>query len=1028
MVKRFGLAILALLFLVGQSDACNFMGHLKQSTAVTKTVTMIDATTHVAGKTGLAAGITKYGFKAGGSSAALTMTTAEVDATNMPGVYTIAFTTAHTDTLGDLHLTLTASGADPLDLCYTVTPNLPGDGTITANQSVNVAQIGGQTATAGGAVTVGAYVGNATAAIVVDGSGNVTPTTASKTGYALSATGLDSVPYTATGAAALAKAYWADTTAGDFTVANSVGKSIMNGVALGTGISVDVASINGHSTSPVTTVKAVQGMDYALGWTTGANNYPRVDVINWNTATVATPATPGVPTVALSATGLDAVAYNSTGSQALAKGVWTDATAGDFNVSSSIGKSLYTSGNAPGAASGLPIVGSAMTLSGDLTTTMKGSVENAVLDADVSSHHTTSGTAGAKINAAGAASDPWAVTQPGAYSAGTFGYLLAHGVLLQSGTGTGQLLFTNGVVSSNPVQWNGTAVHTPGTAGVPDVNVYSYDGTVQTSAPAAVSDITTAMGSAAVGSVTGAVGSVTGNVGGNVTGSVGSVIGNVGGNVVGSVASVTGAVGSVTGAVGSVTGNIGGNVAGTVASVTGNVGGNVVGSVASVTGAVGSVTGAVGSVTGNVGGNVAGSVGSVATNGITSTSIATDAINAASVKADAVTKIQNGLATPTNITAGTITTVTNLTNAPTNGDFTTAQKGSIAAAAWDVAASGHNTGGTTGALLNAAGVAADPWTAALSGYATPGTAGYVLNNGVKVQVGTGSGQLNASGGKVPATVAAADVSGNPSVNAAQFGGQAVSLDANNLPSINLVDVGGAALTTHTSGLVPTDIRNIGGAAINTSSAQLGVNAVQLGGSAPGSATVGTVTTLTNLPAVTTNWLTAAGVAADAVTKVQSGMATTASILSTPGTPLNNDASGRVLLQPTQTGVTIPTVTTLTNLPAVTTDWLTAAGVKADAVTKINANTSAISKNTALAKWGIPMYKTDGTHAAASTVVTVVINIDNAGWALPTNSPSNVDAQGWSYIDWAAADLNGDVITVKATCGGCRPTEFTLRTR
>lgn len=46
------------------------------------------------------------------------------------------------------------------------------------------------------------------------------------------------------------------------------------------------------------------------------------------------------------------------------------------------------------------------------------------------------------------------------------------------------------------------------------------------------------------------------------------------------------------------------SVTGAVGSVTGNVGGNV-------TGSVGSVVGAVGSVTGNVGGNVAGSVGSV---------------------------------------------------------------------------------------------------------------------------------------------------------------------------------------------------------------------------------------------------------------------------------------------------------------------------------------------------------------------------------------------------------------------------------
>lgn len=50
---------------------------------------------------------------------------------------------------------------------------------------------------------------------------------------------------------------------------------------------------------------------------------------------------------------------------------------------------------------------------------------------------------------------------------------------------------------------------------------------------------------------------------------------------------------------------------------------------------------------------------------VNAASLSTDAITAASVKADAVTKIQNGLATPTNITAGTITTVTNLTNLPT---------------------------------------------------------------------------------------------------------------------------------------------------------------------------------------------------------------------------------------------------------------------------------------------------------------------------------------------------------------------------
>jgi hypothetical protein len=117
---------------------------------------------------------------------------------------------------------------------------------------------------------------------------------------------------------------------------------------------------------------------------------------------------------------------------------------------------------------------------------------------------------------------------------------------------------------------------------------------------------------------------------------------------------------------------------------------------------VASVTGAVGSVTGNVGGNVTGSVGSVAAGGIASTSFAAgaitataiannaihtsaladgaisagklasstivagtfaaDSITASALAVDAVAEIQSGLATPTNITAGTITTVTDLTN------------------------------------------------------------------------------------------------------------------------------------------------------------------------------------------------------------------------------------------------------------------------------------------------------------------------------------------------------------------------------
>lgn len=108
------------------------------------------------------------------------------------------------------------------------------------------------------------------------------------------------------------------------------------------------------------------------------------------------------------------------------------------------------------------------------------------------------------------------------------------------------------------------------------------------------------------------------------------------------------------------------------ANQTGNITGNLSGS-------AGSVSGAVGSVTGNVGGNVVGSVGSVT--GLTASNLDV----AVSSRMASYTQPTGFLAatfpatvaSTTNITAGTITTVTNLTNAPTAGDFTAAMKTSL---------------------------------------------------------------------------------------------------------------------------------------------------------------------------------------------------------------------------------------------------------------------------------------------------------------------------------------------------------------
>lgn len=161
------------------------------------------------------------------------------------------------------------------------------------------------------------------------------------------------------------------------------------------------------------------------------------------------------------------------------------------------------------------------------------------------------------------------------------------------------------------------------------------------------------------------------------------------GSLTGSVASVSGAVGSVTGAVGSVTGLTASDVGAiktktdflpsATAGAAGGVfiaGTNAATTITTaltttftgnLTGSVGSVTGAVGSVTGLTASNLDATI---------SSRMATYTQPTGFLAAT----FPGTVASTTNITAGTITTVTNLTNAPTAGDFTATMKTSIGTA------------------------------------------------------------------------------------------------------------------------------------------------------------------------------------------------------------------------------------------------------------------------------------------------------------------------------------------------------------
>lgn len=80
------------------------------------------------------------------------------------------------------------------------------------------------------------------------------------------------------------------------------------------------------------------------------------------------------------AKGVGVTGFNDLSGSEIATAVWQDTTAGDFTVAGSIGKSLFTSGNVPGAAGGLFIAGTnaATTVTTSFTTTFTGNLTGSV--------------------------------------------------------------------------------------------------------------------------------------------------------------------------------------------------------------------------------------------------------------------------------------------------------------------------------------------------------------------------------------------------------------------------------------------------------------------------------------------------------------------------------------------------------------------------------------------------------------------------------------------------------------------------
>lgn len=390
--------------------------------------------------------------------------------------------------------------------------------------------------------------------------------------------------------------------------------------------------------------------------------------------------------------------------------------------------------------------------------------------------------------------------------------------------------------------------------------------------------------------------------------------------------------------------------AGTIATVSGNVNGNVAGSVGSVTGAVGSVTGAVGSVTGNVGGNVVGSVGSVvATVAANLTQILGTALTETAGQIAAAFKQFFNIASPTS-TMNIITTVTNLTNAPTAGDFTSTMKASLNSStpASITGAVGSVTGNVGG---NVVGTVAS----------VVGAVGSVTGN-----IG---GNVVGSVGSVIATVAA-----------------------------NLTQILGTALT-ETAGQLAAAFKQF----FNISSPTSTMN------------TITNVTNLTNAPTAgdfTSTMKTSLNAATPASVVGAVGSVTgnvggsVGSVVGLTASNLDTTVSSRLATS----GYTAPNNSGITAIEAQT-NLLQFDGsnfVKAN--TEVATSQINVKANTALNNFEFIMTDSTSHNPVAGLTVTTTVSINGAAPVASTNSASSVGS-GIYKINLAAADLNGSVITL-----------------
>lgn len=262
------------------------------------------------------------------------------------------------------------------------------------------------------------------------GTNNVIPTVTTLTNLpAIPANWLTAAGTAADFGAELATAIWTDTTAGDFTVAASIGKSIMNGVALGTGLTINAYTGNTPQT----------GDSFARIGAAGAG----LTAVPWNAAwdaEVQSEVDDG-----LKALFLDKLVTVSGTADSGSMTTMVDAARTEADNDYWKGQRIvFTSGNIIGQSAIITDFVAAtdtFTFAPALTQAV-GTQTYVILPSvsvweDVLAEHLTAGSTGNALNAAGSAGDPWATALPGLYGAGTAGRLVGRSLpdILAGGAG-----------------------------------------------------------------------------------------------------------------------------------------------------------------------------------------------------------------------------------------------------------------------------------------------------------------------------------------------------------------------------------------------------------------------------------------------------------------------------------------------------------------------------------------------------------------------------------------------------------------